>query len=372
MKCAKVKELLSEYIDGTLDEQIKVFVEKHLLTCKECAEEHTFLKAYVKELNALKRVGTPENFLESVHERIKGQPGFKRIINKLFRPMQIKVPLELAGVVVTVVLLFFVVKGLQTGRKITHISQVTDSLSNLEELKKEPVEIERRREIVRKEKELKEEPVGIVRRREIVKKESVKKAIISRKLEKPSPITKKKTAEVVAVSAKLSDKADDVASGLVESPPLIEEQKTIKLALLIKPEKTALTYERERDEGTGIDYFAEMEEEVLKRKGQIEKAPAEEFSTLLRDETKMPSSSLNQALFRVKDVIELAEGKVISVEYEKQTNLPQFINAEIPAQNYSTLLEKLNQFAELQKPLPSVVTKDKELIQIRIEFLSSK
>ncbi len=56
MECLKIRELLSDYMDGILDEEVKVKVEEHLLTCKGCKEELASLKALIEELNSLDSV----------------------------------------------------------------------------------------------------------------------------------------------------------------------------------------------------------------------------------------------------------------------------------------------------------------------------
>ena len=99
-------------------------------------------------------------------------------------------------------------------------------------------------------------------------------------------------------------------------------------------------------------------------------APTGEKAELGRADTYWLQYS-NEILGMVRNFIESVQGKVISVEYEKETGLPQFITAEVPARNYTALLEKLGQVGELQKPLPSVAAEGEELLGVRIKFISS-
>ena len=48
MECSKVKELLSEYLDGMLDEEAGARVQAHLSECADCRDEHASLKALVR------------------------------------------------------------------------------------------------------------------------------------------------------------------------------------------------------------------------------------------------------------------------------------------------------------------------------------
>ena len=86
MDCARIKEMLSEYMDGTLDESSRPRVEDHLSTCKACKEEYEALKAMVHELSSLEPVEAPEDFLRQVHERIGRESGLQRFIKALFIP----------------------------------------------------------------------------------------------------------------------------------------------------------------------------------------------------------------------------------------------------------------------------------------------
>ncbi|MFC1576273.1 zf-HC2 domain-containing protein [Candidatus Omnitrophota bacterium] len=108
MKCSDIKKMLAEYIDGTLTESNKALVEAHVASCKMCAEEVAFLKTYIKEAGSLEKMKAPADFLEKVHERLERRFSFEKLMRTLFVPIRIKVPLELAGVMATLLLAFFV------------------------------------------------------------------------------------------------------------------------------------------------------------------------------------------------------------------------------------------------------------------------
>jgi DNA-directed RNA polymerase subunit H (RpoH/RPB5) len=101
MDCAKIKSLLSEYADGVLDPQNSDMVQKHLVVCKSCAQELSELKALIKQLNELPKVKASDDFLQKVHQRIERRDEFEGIMRKLFSPAKIKLPAEIAGVLVT-------------------------------------------------------------------------------------------------------------------------------------------------------------------------------------------------------------------------------------------------------------------------------
>lgn len=307
MECKEIKKLLSEYIDDTLDMQMKMLIEEHLATCKACSEELVSLKAYIKELSSLKEVEAPEDFLEKVHERVEQRFKFEKIMRKLFFPIRIKVPLKLVAVVATVLLAIAITNMIQPIRRILYVP-----------LAPETAKIGKKR--IEEYKEL---------------------------------ALEKGVAKPVAVSEELI------------TPPSRKE-KPIELALLIRPEEPAITSRLKQT--IYAKRPAETEERKMKEVERTTKALVDE-EVIDKDIIALPSPYLTEALSKVKNLIELVEGKVISVKYEKETNLPQYITTQIPAINYSTFLEKLGQFGDLQKPLPSEAAKGKESLRLRIKLI---
>jgi hypothetical protein len=158
------------------------------------------------------------------------------------------------------------------------------------------------------------------------------------------------------------------------APPA--EKKPIELALLIKPEVPAETYAGRKDKESRADkveikaMIAASPEKKQADAGvgyeQYMYVPAKEKEAAKKeDKIVVALPYLNEAISKVKNLIELVDGKVSSVE---ETPL-QYITAEIPAKNYSEFVEKLSSLGELQKPLPSVTAKDEELVQLRINFM---
>lgn len=50
MTCAEVQAMLPEFVDGTLDSSLKSDVDRHLLTCPECARESSELREMFKAM----------------------------------------------------------------------------------------------------------------------------------------------------------------------------------------------------------------------------------------------------------------------------------------------------------------------------------
>lgn len=108
MRCDETIGLLSEYIDGVLEDERAVLVRKHLDGCRRCAEVHRSMLAVIGHMREMEEVEPPADFLVSVNERLDRESPFRRIIRALFHPIGVKLPLEIAGVAVAVLLLFVI------------------------------------------------------------------------------------------------------------------------------------------------------------------------------------------------------------------------------------------------------------------------
>ena len=113
MECAEVLELLSQYADGVCDPETASRVEAHLAGCGECASAIESLRACMQTLSSLSRVPAPPDFLDRVHERIEEPSILRRLVEKLFFPVRIKLPLELVGVTAAAVLVLLIHQNLQ-------------------------------------------------------------------------------------------------------------------------------------------------------------------------------------------------------------------------------------------------------------------
>jgi negative regulator of sigma E activity len=92
MKCYRIKKLLSEYIDGTLDKKTATVVEKHLENCRNCRREYIFLHNLVEDLRSMERLEAPMDFVIKVRERIDTSSRAKKSPQHLFFPLPGWVP----------------------------------------------------------------------------------------------------------------------------------------------------------------------------------------------------------------------------------------------------------------------------------------
>ena len=98
----QLQQLLPDYIAGRLEAELCKEIEAHLAESETLRTALEEAQQYTDAIDALEPHEAPEGFLDQVHEGIEKQQG---LASWLFRPFHIKIPLELAGVAVTVVLL---------------------------------------------------------------------------------------------------------------------------------------------------------------------------------------------------------------------------------------------------------------------------
>lgn len=339
MDCREVKKLLIEYFDSTLDKHTKALVQKHLSACKGCSDELAGLKAYKNSLDSLETVTAPADFLEKVHERLKKRTGFKKIMQTIFTPVQLKVPLEAAGAVAAAVAVIFFLRVQSEPRP----KQIALAPSESEQ------------ELVKK-KSMREAP-GPLQKEEASKLDAAPEGDVYGSGKQPAG--PERTEEITKRKAELEEQ---------KISPLQMEEKPIELALFIKPQ---------------ISQVHDMPEAALKAapstmmKGGMPEGDELTAGTSLDEkyvESKraaMPVYSLNEAFSRVKILIENSAGNVISVTYETETGMPHYITAEIPAENYTSFLERLYQVGEPEEISTTEDMKDQGFVLLQLELILS-
>jgi len=343
MECARVKELLSEYIDGSLDAQVGAAVKNHVSICKVCKEELASLSAMVEELASLEPVKAPADFLEKIHERLEPRFRLSRIIRKLFVPFHIKIPLELAAAA-TMAILVIAVLNIQQTEKIAQIPKV----ATYEKAAEEPA-VGRLKPVFKKETK---RPAQVLEAAPEKLSDSKHIMMARKSMVKPvKPAPESEFAPPLPVLDKVKVKQD------------FWESEPIELVLLLKTGFIDRAYEA----GVAMDADSSLERDVIAdEKGKTFKSSFERKVTAGQI---APAANL---LHRVKNLIGFVDGKVLTVEYDKQTERLKSIHAEIPAKQYETFCEKLTRLVALQNPPPALSDKDRETIRVRIRFKSSE
>ena len=343
MDCAAILKRLSEYIDGTLDAQTRTAVENHIAVCENCKQELASLRAVVEELGVLDPVKPPTDFLEKIHERMETRSGFNKILHKLFMPLHIKIPLELAAAATATILVVLVLNIQQPEIRMMKI----------------PVPSTAQR--------MAEKPKA-----DLIKPAFKKKAERPARVFEEAPATPADSEPVML--ARRSGAKSVTPSMQMESEPtfsVLANEKTKPHAVKGHPIELALVFKTGVREGAfkpGIAMQA-----VPLRESDSSTAEKERVHTDFL-ERKIGAGEKDRAadlLPRMKYIIDLVQGKVLTVEYDRHAERLKSIFAEIPAQNYPSFCKELTGLATFQSPPPDLADKDLEMIQVRIRFIPS-
>jgi hypothetical protein len=107
MKNNQTRELLYDYARGVLSDQERALVEKMLSNSEELRKELKNVQLYYAMIESVEPVSVPGNFLNKVHRRIESSQK-KPLFSWLQLPSHIKLPMEFAGILATVVLVVFI------------------------------------------------------------------------------------------------------------------------------------------------------------------------------------------------------------------------------------------------------------------------
>jgi len=108
MDINNIKEMLPDYIRGLLSEEDSSAVKKQLDESEALRREYESLRSYYQAIDSLKQAKAPDTFLDKVHDRIDAKTARGGLFQSLFFPLHVKLPLEFAGVALTIVLLVLV------------------------------------------------------------------------------------------------------------------------------------------------------------------------------------------------------------------------------------------------------------------------
>jgi len=70
MRCQRVRELLSPYIDRVLSDEERNKVEEHLTACESCRKDLAELQSAVNRIREMEKLEAPSDFMSKLHERL--------------------------------------------------------------------------------------------------------------------------------------------------------------------------------------------------------------------------------------------------------------------------------------------------------------
>jgi len=104
MNCHETRERLSGLLDVALDALERVEVGAHLEGCPDCRRELERLRATVALLSRVERPRAPVGFVDRVMAAAHPVPWYRRLGRRLFLPLNIKLPVQAAAMLVIAVL----------------------------------------------------------------------------------------------------------------------------------------------------------------------------------------------------------------------------------------------------------------------------
>ena len=104
MNCHETRERLSGLLDDALDASERALVGAHLDTCPDCRRELDRLRATVSLLSRVERPRAPVGFVDRVMAAARPVPWYRRLGRRLFLPLNIKLPVQAAAMLVIAVL----------------------------------------------------------------------------------------------------------------------------------------------------------------------------------------------------------------------------------------------------------------------------
>jgi hypothetical protein len=108
MTCHDAREQLSALLDDALAAAERAAIEAHLATCAECRRELDGLRETVTLLRRVPPVHAPAGFVDRVMTAAHRPPWSRRLLDALFRPLRVKLPLEAAAVLLVAVSALYV------------------------------------------------------------------------------------------------------------------------------------------------------------------------------------------------------------------------------------------------------------------------
>jgi hypothetical protein len=114
MECDSINERLQVYLEGMLDREEEAAVEEHLRQCESCAASLEDLGVTIQLVKGLDEVEPPPWMTHRIMTRVRAEARPKRgILDRLFRPLSVKLPIEALAVVLLGVATYYVFKAVE-------------------------------------------------------------------------------------------------------------------------------------------------------------------------------------------------------------------------------------------------------------------
>jgi len=103
----------------------------------------------------------------------------------------------------------------------------------------------------------------------------------------------------------------------------------------------------------------------MQRQKPSARAPTQE------DKKEEPLEKEPESVLPITKAIETAKGKILSVDYNRQTGRPESVHAEVPAGGLPILYERLREMGDLQVSPETGTEKDSDVVHLKIRIIVS-
>ncbi len=335
-ECRAIEEHLSPYLDGMLDEETRARVEEHLRICGGCPKALEDLRVLVNEIGSLGTVPAPAGFLESVHERMKTRSRLGKVLQVLFFPIRVKIPLQLAAAATAGLLVFVVFQGIERTEEPLTPTEMPLILEKMERSASDSGG-----QLARQKAEKKRPLLGTAGVAEERKEDLIRLALLIEPAEKaleqapppdPAPTDRDKHA-------------------LGEGPQVLR---------IPAPEETGKA-------------FSTLDSEAprLRRPPLKESAPAAVGKGPAPEEKAEKAETLPvyEPFTALKATLRDLGGRIKHVEYDQKNHRPRSLSAEIPLAQLDILYRKLAGIGRLETLPPKAPAGESGPVRIEIRFL---
>jgi len=339
MDCIGIQELLSEYIDGTLDANTIRMVEEHISTCRDCKEMFASLSAMVEELNALEPVEPPADFLEKIHQRMEPRSDFSRIFRKLFVPFKIKIPLQLAAAATASILVVMVLFHQKSEYQKTQPLKAPKSEWFAEKSKSDHI---------------------------LPEIDTKSKAYVTIPEESPESLSdseQRMSAQKYPVKApaqpSIQKEYRPPSSVLAKARPSAGKGQPITLAVMLKPV------------AIGNVYAPDIEMQRMPLSDGDKKTTEQERTNKDIPGRKFEAEQNNQiddVLLKMNPIILSLKGKILTKEYNTSKDRLTSIQVQIPAESYPNLCRELARLGTFKTPPPALSDQSPEAVNLVINL----
>lgn len=366
MRCAKVRRLLFDYLDGSLDGKTSETLQTHLKSCDGCTRALEEYRTYREKMAMLKDTHAPDGFLAGVKGRIRtfDEKDTAKEPTRIFTP-GFKLPLELAGALAVVLIAVMIFQHIEPGKKRpalpvapeTRTEQArppaVDEVETVDKLKEDrapaavtmeekPVQKDTQKEARREPLETKTEELapsgGTFAGAPFVEEEAGREDLL--KAKQPPFEADMEALEPVSETVGRGD-------GL-RIPAPSETVPAVELTLSIpQPSKTVGVKKAEK-------------EELRAKKTVTAKAPETASELQMRD--RLPHAVKNE----IRKLAEKLGGMVISIDHGTGRNPRLEISVRIPRSGYDDFLDGLSLLGVLESPVPEVPPGEGPALLVRI------